>query len=332
MSQIAISQKGVFVNNYSSSFLRPTLGNLNLRKKLDININRNKFSDIEKIHKIMIQFEVLLVPQLISHLSNENQSLSKIDISDEFLENYFQAFSNEHLLKEFYTVFRENIYIRYFDGSIVNEMAISDLIDKYTQFILITNKDDHELIYNTFKIPVIITTIFQYSNLFYSYLNIFNKIYSYNLNIVCINGIGFQKLTKDIVTKKIDPKSNLLSNHYLYNSQSIDENFLLINPWVNKPGYLEEDFDYGEIIFNNNHPFLQFIFENAIEIEKNAEYLKIIYAVLNSLSNIEYYKEKNHESIIEELNDLMSPLTKIGTVPKLGLIDFPKLKPTKIKS
>ncbi|MBB1192333.1 hypothetical protein DNC80_01465, partial [Flavobacterium sp. SOK18b] len=56
-SQVSICQKGVFVNNYGSSFLDLLIGDLNLKKKIKINIDRNQFSDENQIYSIINRFE-----------------------------------------------------------------------------------------------------------------------------------------------------------------------------------------------------------------------------------------------------------------------------------
>lgn len=90
-SQIAMSQKGVFVNNYSSTSLDFLIGDINLKKKIKINIDRNQFSNEDQVLNFISRFEVRILENIFIALEKKYKSQENaLQITDDFLKNYYR--------------------------------------------------------------------------------------------------------------------------------------------------------------------------------------------------------------------------------------------------
>ena len=115
-SQIAISQKGVFVNNYSSSFLSYVIGNINLKKGKRISISRRLFTDKDEIDEVIDLFSAMIIGKLFEEFRNRYSPEMIVKLSDEFLSSYISLYmydnnKNEELSK----ILKSNIMVNSYE-------------------------------------------------------------------------------------------------------------------------------------------------------------------------------------------------------------------------
>src|ERR1051325_10153703 len=91
-SEVSISQKGVFVNNFPSCTIPNFIGSVNFLKKQKINIDRTNFRDRDEVNKVIFQFELKILNELLSQFNSQYPLNVQGEIFDNFLGRFFTPY------------------------------------------------------------------------------------------------------------------------------------------------------------------------------------------------------------------------------------------------
>ena len=196
-SQISISQKGVFVNNYSCDYLKFVIGNINIKRSKKININRNEFSDFAGITSIIEQFEIGLIKNLFEQLKRRYKK-DIVNLTDDFLIHYFSSsyYPEPVNYSKFKDAFDDNLFVDFFDGEKVSIISFKELNEKVDKFLLISSFENQEEIYNTFKIPIVNSKSYGFQSSYIVKKRIFINIYNFTPSIVTSDNKAYQIFNK----------------------------------------------------------------------------------------------------------------------------------------
>ena len=324
-SQISISQKGVFVNNYSSSNLNFMIGDVNLKKKVKINIDRNEFTDENQIHSLLHRFELQMLRQVFDLIDEENldnDTLAKI--SNDFFLNYASFWTSFELKNDITSLFKKSLYIKAFvDGRLAN-ISIGELIENHPEFVFISDKEDFEMIYNYFKKAIVIANGTSYDASFYHLRYLLSGVFEFSPTIQFIDDRAYEILSiwskEEIVSKNIRSVDEILEDSFSEIVKS-ESPLLLINIWRNKPEFVDDEIDLTTYI-NYNHPFIQFIINNLEKIVGKIITRKIIRSAFAFFYELHNRKQKLDDESITRLNEILLPLNEIAPIHKFTIADF----------
>lgn len=319
LSEISVSQKGVYVCSYGSPSLALMLGSVNLKKKVKINIDRNDFSNDVDVLKQLQKFELKIINDLFlrlqSELGDRENSELYYELTNDFLRNYFSSY---HINDKpgFRKAFNEFLYVKMF---INNEIVIAKIkeLENHQKFALVFGEDDYLGMYRALNMPIIIgsdkDTYSDMRRLEY----LFRNIFQYGTECVHLNSRGIlvfdtqnqlinqevDKILEDIfdyrILKPIDSKSNKLLVSYVIDDLNL-KNYITsdmfcinLNHWFTK---LLADKYYTEIILEPDGRkivkavfFLITQFTNTLEMKDDI--IKNINEVFSGLKHIENYRE-----------------------------------------
>lgn len=325
-SQISISQKGVFVNNYPSSHLNFMVGDVNLKKKVKINIDRNEFTDEKQIYALIQRFELEILRQvfdLINKECHDNEKLVKI--SNDFFSNYSNYYGYDYSSKnELASLFKKSLYIKALINNVCCNISIGEFIENHSEFVFVSDREDFEKIHHHFKKPIVIANGTAYDGNYYNLRSMFTGLYEFTPTIQIIENKAYEFLSiefkEEIVNNNIQSFREIIDNAY-FEVIKIDSPQILISIWRNKIEFEDEDIDDTYYI-NYNHPFIQFIINNSEKIKGNNITRKIIrsaFAFIYELNN----QEKNIEAeSISKLNEILVPINEISPINKFTVEDF----------
>lgn len=325
-SQISISQKGVFVNNYPSSKLNFMVGEVNLKKKVKINIDRNEFTDEKQIYALIQRFELEILKQvfdLINEECHDNEKLVKI--SNDFFSNYaiYYRYGNSYE-NELASLLKKSLYIKAFINARCFNINIGEFIENHSEFIFISDREDYELIHNHFKKPIVIANGMTYEGS-YNYLRyLFTQLCEFTPTVQMIENNAYEFLSIEIkdelLAENIRVISEILNNSYS-EVIKIDSPQLLISIWRNKIEFKDEYID-DTFCINYNHPFIQFIINNSEKIIGNNVTKKIIRSAFAFIFEINNREQKIADEPIFRLNEILMPLNEISPIHKFTIADF----------
>ncbi len=330
-SQISFSQKGVYVNSYANSNLLLLIGDVNLKKKIKINIDRNNFTDLESIFSIIQKFEVSILNKIFEYLETKYKNdAERLDVSINFLRNYLSPSYNKLISKDFIDLISKNIYVSVFFEQIYEVMSLAELVKKHRRFVYATNIEDEKQVSELLQLPVIISYSWKYIQ--YDILDdILVDLLKFNNMIFYKGETGYLIYHKE----QPDPKFNSnqeklksLTGRYLSTAIQSNVNTFYVSGFGGKSIYKDkEGLDEDVYQINYNNSFIQFIIENFDKIQNNQELRKILksgFEFLNELKNV------NEENKLDELttgdlkkiNDIFKPLNEIANLKKLTKKDF----------
>lgn len=327
-SQISMSQKGVFVNKYSSPSLSLLVGDIDLKKKVKINIDRNEFTDIKQIYRLVQRCEIKILRELFATLEEKyNSDEERLNVSDDFL-NRFLHYDSEIVSKEYVDIIINAVYVRSMLEKQESIFKIKNTIGTYNEFILIVDKEDSESISLNAKMPVIIANETKYFGYYQNLSRIFVDFLGYSERVILIKGKYYKNFglepfdanyIKDLVTIKE------IFGSYFFHCKPVNSKNLVVSIWQNKDEFADSDYyDDEEIYFNYNHHFIKYVIAHHIEIKNSAEYKKIIKSVFYYLQ--ELAQEEFNKDHIDKLNEIILPLNSVSKLKKFRLRDFQHLK------
>lgn len=328
-SQVSVSQKGVFVNFYSTDYLSFCIGQINFKNNRRININRNEFTNVQEVYKIIDVFNAELIIKAFNEIRQHYSLDYIVKISDSFLSNYLNQYTYSSKIYRNFTNLRialeDSIYIEIFENTVSKIISLKNLVEEYKTIILISNLENKKNVHQSIKTPIVMASGYIYINGSYSTLYfILSKIFNYKPTIIISENKCYQKMTlvKTISTDNLEDK--LIKND-IYEApiwQEIEQELIAVDPTYNKVELRQHKrYIHNSIIVNNNHPFIQYVNSNFNELLKEKDFLKVIRNALQLI--VEFcYKRRLLKREIEELNELIKPLNKFENFWSFTKKDF----------
>lgn len=300
---LLICQNGVAVNDFDSfgfGFIEwsSLVGKINIKRKLKINLSRNKFSD-SSITNIIVEFQVELFKKFIN-LTKSFEPKIAYYLYSKFINSYSASNSlyDDHGLGDFML---DNVQIIIFRGSKIEYNVFSKIIQENEKFIFFSNVviDDREfkLILEKFQIPIVIVENKSLGNL---YFELFRKA-NYEFNLIddygkCIFIVN--------VNNKTQRKSDI--NYKL----AIDFNDdLLFNKVTN-----------DITVYNTSHPLIQLILNNSEQLGKGN--INEFFSLIDSPCSRTVGRELSLKEVNSYLNEEV--LKKLGIEINITVKDFPE--------
>lgn len=319
-SQISISQKGIFVNKYASQFVDLLIGDINLLKKIKINIDRNEFSESDDINSVLNKFEIKILSNIFSNLDQKYVSdADKLVVTNLFLHNYLNL-SGHPLSADFKNLLSEHLYIEaiYPEKKV---FSLYELADKFDNILLVNDIEEKPQYRSG---AIIVANESKYFGAYYSTASILSHVLGLKEQAVKIDEKFYQVYSKDYLSIKIVKTKNalkgLISREYIPLAD-VQSKCLLFSIWTDREQNDKDAYYYDEdLYFNLNHHFLRFIVNNEAKIQESADFKKIVSSVFT------YLIELSHQNItdnqISKLNDMLLPLNVIQRLKKLTTSEF----------
>lgn len=320
-SQFSFSQKGVFVNNYSTPNLYLVFGDINLKKKVKINIDRNGFTDEDQIRSYMQRFEVKILEYVFNLI--EDQELNdeeRLKITNDFLTNYINLERKSLLSNNAYlSLFGRHLFIATIIDGTVSIHNIDSLVKMSDHFILLLDDEDAKAVSKKSKMPVVVASGTVYDGVFYELEKIFTssgyhesvlEIKSHSYLLLSKNSGGVSDEQFDVLDEIMDGLSFTVSN----------SKKLVVSIWKNKPEYKARYYE-DELYFNTQHPFVKLILDNKEAILSNIEIKRIIKAAFYFIAEL-YSNDNIDSSTVSKINEIILPLEVFSNFRPLKKSDF----------
>jgi len=317
-SQFSISQKGVLVNNYSSEIIDFVLGSINIKKKVKINIDRNKFSDERQIDKICNEFAFIALKKAFELIQPKfKNDEERLIVSKSFQENYINYYPlKENISKENYDFLINSLYVKIYNKT--QKIVSYNFFENINEKIILVNDESaiHELKSNFSLIIIDNLNIRQRA----ISKNLLQHLLGFKCSIHCEGDKGYYvfEKTEDNNKKQIKKFTNLLEYRYFEICESNSNKFLLTT--ANN----QEDIGRYQMDFtiNFNHSFIQFIVKNNEQINESTEYKKILKESLDYIIGLIHGTSKINEAKLIPLNEILEPLNKIDKIKNFTCDDF----------
>lgn len=328
-SNIEISQMGVFVSSYGCSLLKYTIGQLNLKKSIPINISRNEFTYERDIENILVKFEVELIKKLFQKLNNELPHENKVKISSEFLRHYFQGYMIKYLKTgkdELREIISKSIWLNVYDGIEVKSLTLDDLIKSKKNFVIISEKENHEVIHENLKQLVVLSDSDPYYNSSFNEIQrILLQLFEFDRKILFSNNKAYLSICPNLIFNE-DKKEivKILDDFIGYEISYLidfDANKIGTSLVSNKKELEFEDDMYYDAIVNLSHPFIDFIYYNLDTFRRGSEERKVLTEIFEIIPKI-INKRKTLDKGIEELNTLTNQLKSMKKLYVFSKSDF----------
>lgn len=325
MSQISTSQKGVFVNFYGSSYLELLVGNINIKKKIRINIDRNEFSNIIQIYNIIQKFEFAILNKIFNVIEFQyKNNEERLTVTNSFLSNYAN-YINEKVIfsKDYINLLHNSLYVRVFDNSEMKIINIKQLCDTHEDFILISDKENIGEIKKHFNYPIIIATGDIYNGNFNQMKEIITILAEYHSSIIYYKNIGYEFISKNNpipdYKNEIKKIKEILGLHY-WGITRANSKKLIVSSWLGKSEF-DETYLHETLLINYNHSFIKFILTNYDIIKKDVRFKRIIKSVFDYIFELKVSNGINKDTL-NKLNEIIDQLNEISKIRKLVLSDF----------
>lgn len=324
LSEVAFSQKGVFINNYGGNLLSGIVGKINLIQKERLNINRQDFTNQERITKIIGQFETQIIEKVFFKLSQlfEAKILSKL--TQEFMNHYFNPspYAKE---TDLVTVLQERAYFEVFSENKTKYISLKQLLLDYPEFLLIGSFEKKRAIAKHFGLPLVLCQVkSSNTSIFDTFKRLIVYFYEYQPSIVKSEGLAYQKLSKniDIQHKNEIDEFRKLTEYYYHTFEPTDGQGLMSSVWLRKKNVKMVDEDH--YIFNSNNSFVRKMIQSKLLIKENKDISRICNSCINVINEYHTwgYKNSTIPSTIEKLNDIIQPLNKIEKFYIFSELDF----------
>lgn len=316
--EISISQKGVFVANYSGDILNFIIGTINLKKKHKISIDRNKFVDLNPINFVIQKFEFKIIEKFFE-AKKGNSMEEKLKNTNHFFTDFLKDIPKKEILSEYeQSVFLDNLVFSVVEGGISKLIFLRELASKDLDIVLVEVESGLEKLSNDL---FILKGYDEEKKIGSSLVFIFRWFLSYHIKIHYYNNAGFYIFRKN---KEI-LKTPLLKEIWGYAFSEILESnssYFIIKTFDNGDSYPY----FGDSAVNYNHWFIQMVENNFEEIKTNKTYLKICKEVIESISKFVYSEIEFKEDSVVTLNDIIEPFNKFSGFKKFNLSnDFENL-------
>lgn len=313
-SSVSISQKGVFVSTFSGllSFLR---GNINIKKKIDINIDRNDFSNSKEIVRFIQQFEINLLKKVLTDIITKNvNDECKILISTSFLQNSLNFFHEGDMISEEYKkIIKKFLYFQVYSENSSVVVNLENVFNTYSEFLLVEHSEKYEPLAKKINLPVIVVN--NKRNIFLTVYQIIAFLSDYNRHLYFFDGKNYIaiKLIKDSEYSLIKEIGDFLDIVIVKSNSSkiyID---------IEKNKSVRRRFRFANY-FNYYHPFFQYIAANYEKIKSDPSLSKVLKYCCEYLDDV--INESPKKEAVRKLNEMLSPLNSLGEVTKIVMSDF----------
>lgn len=198
---------------------------------------------------------------------------------------------------------------------------LQTLLNHYDEFILISNREDKELIFNYFKIPVLIVSGYAYDGNYEPVSSMMSELFICYPSIVFDGNKGYQKFKiASEVDEEYKENAKRLKDIFGYHDVAkSSKKKLFLNIWEGKEEF--DIIDNDSAFINYNHHFFNFVFSNYQQISENSEYFKIVKAAFNFMSELQDEDSISRDSL-KRLNEILSPLNKIVKFKSITSGDF----------
>lgn len=319
-SQISVSQKGVFVNYYEAPNLNLLFGQINLKRKTKINIDRNSFTDQREIEAYIERFEIKVLNEVFNSVNTKNiNKEQQFEITKNFLNNYYNLNSLSVLTKNTYlTLLKEYLFVSVFNKKQTKIVLLNTFVSTYDEFILIVDEEDEKLVSKKIDKPIVMAQKELYMGAYNEFVSIFENL-GYFKYILDHGNSGYLLCSKKEQAKKLEFElhENIFEGVPLIGSNSKK---ILVDVWKNKPELENIHFD-DEFYFNSEHPFIRFIEDHKNLILANIDYKRIVRAAIIFISDL-YSDESISLDNIKKINEMILPLKEIANFELLKISDF----------
>lgn len=332
-SQISICQKGVFVNYYASNYFDSIIGLINLKKKVKINIDRNKFSDYKELDFIFEKFEFEIIRKVFNSLEDQYKNIDeRLKVSRDFVMYYLNYFPNKDTISlENFEFILEIIYLKIYTNGEISILNLNYILDHCN---LIT------VAYNESKLQKLIDNGYQNIILDYKYedynrrlpLNsIIARFLGYDCSINYIENHGYYIFEKlDNESKMSEDKNTFHEIFGYYYINIVNSNSKKLTLSVPTSFSDDDDDDDDDLIepraINYNHAFIKFITNNFSQLKENSEFKKIVKSLIDYVFGYNYNFEKFDNSHLIILNEIIEPLSKFGYDSEFTIDDFDRFE------
>lgn len=313
-SQIAISQKGVFVNNYSSGYLSLMIGEINLKKGKKININRKEFVEQESIYSIIDEFIAGIIDKYFAEIKKRFTLEDMVKITDSFLQyhlgDYYNLRNNSNSLK---TILENCLIVKFIQKGKVSLSTFKEIEQKSSEFMLLSSTENKGEIEKDSGLPIIIAlTTADGDGIYDTIYNLLIKIFNYTPKIYISGNKAYQTFYKcdNDKYREINSKLRHLSIYRFQDAQFFDSKFIAVKISKNKKELNKLRKYYSDSIINAAHPHLVFIDKYYEMIKENTDFKKIIKTSFELIQEINDSKRLVQKRI-NKLNQILEPLRTI---------------------
>lgn len=324
-SQIAISQKGVFVNNYSSCYLALMVGEINLKKGEKININRKEFVEHESIYSIIDVFIVGLIDKFFGEIKKHFTLEELVKITDSFLQyylgTYYPSRKNLNTLK---TVLENRLIVKFIENNKETLCTFKEIEQKSNEFMLLSSIESKVDIKKVSSMPLIISqTTSDGGGTYETIYRLLIRIFNYTPKIFITENRAYQIFYKcdNNNYKDVNSKLRDLSLYRFNDAQFFDSKFIAVKISRNKKELNKFKIYYSDLIINATHPYLLFVVKHYNSIKDNTEFEKIIRTSFELIREISDSKRVVLKRI-KELNQILEPLSGIEQPWRFTKEDF----------
>ncbi len=324
MTKFSISQKGVFVNNYSSSTLNLFFGDINLKRKIKINIDRNEFSDEKQVFGIINQFTIKTLEKLFSSLESKYKNKEEAQIvTNDFINNYFNFYLSvsDPNFDNFSKILQEFLYVKIYFNSTVSIIKFKELLT-HKEFMLISDKENHETVSKIYNKPIIIAQGYGYIGLYRQFQFIIEKLLKHEPEMHFFDNKGYliffsgnKKNDEDL----FDSYREILGYSFdsVLNSNSKK---IILSQWANKKefvGFHDEDL----LALNMNHWFYKFLISQKKDIKSQEDGLKVVQSIIEIIRDL-VREKKDKSKLIKKINQISEQFRLLKGFQKFKVTDF----------
>ncbi|MBN2893648.1 MAG: ATP-binding protein [Bacteroidales bacterium] len=324
-SQIAISQKGVFVNNYSSGYLALMIGDINLKKGEKININRKEFVQQESVSAIIGVFIAGLIDKYFTEIKKHFTIEERAKITDSFLQYYLGTyFPNKNNFNNLKTVLENNLIVRFIENNLESLITFIEIEQKSNEFILLPSIENKSELRKFSKLPILMASVTADGDGTYETIySLLKDIFNYTPKVFVSANRAYQIFYKceNDNYKDVNTKLRDLSIYRIKDAQFIDSKYIAVKISKNKKELQKLRIYYTDLIINATHPYLMFIIKHYNTIKDNTEFEKIIKTSFDIIREINDSK-KVVQRRIKELNQILDPLSVIEQPWRFTIDDF----------
>ena len=293
-------QKGVFVATYETPMLSYIVGNIDLKKKIKINIDRSSFSDFSAVEAISREFELALLETINGTYFEGKNASEKVVLTEQLLLNYVESIND--YVYVYKSMFEKMLHFNVYYQNAMSQHSLAEIFHAYESFGIVDNMDSAKEVSALLDKPVIVTAEGYYSSIYYKSAEIFKRMYNMNPSIYYNSGISkaliFDKNPNDIKELELGKRFGSLRNSIHCNSK---EHIMVGTPTV------ENDSLYNPYFFNIDHPFLTKFVSYVIKYPSDSINSKIFKSIVEYLVN-GHQPYRNHISFLRELNSLVAKL------------------------
>ncbi|NTE05705.1 HD domain-containing protein [Agrobacterium tumefaciens] len=292
-SEIKVSQKGVYVNRYANAFSY-VIGNVNIKSKLNINLNREDFRNEEDLEPILSVFEAGLMDKFFTSYLISIKVTQKKDISiasSWFLRNilYHQWYLNE----EGKNILMKHLVLRVLLSGKETYLTLEEIKNANKKILILQYEQEYNS--NFSKFIVIREEAID--------IHLLLSLFSYGLSNLNFEKDNYYILEEDMY--EFNRNISLqLHDLKIYKTPIYDSTNKIA---IRKSKSSGTD-DYYATRLNANSDFMRFIINNFEGFAKNSANIKILKEIF---SNIEMFVLRNSVVTTKFINEINFLLNKI---------------------